>query len=219
MTDSPSGNYPSWATTTMALNSGLDLSESTEASLVFWHRYDTESGYDYCLVEVSTNGGGNWTQVASYSGLLSAWTEVTIDLDAYVGSGDFKVRFTLDSDGYINRDGWYLDDIHVFADQPTGIEDGTVPSMVAVGNHPNPFNPKTNISYAVPGVAPVALAVYDVSGRLVRTLVSVPSHDAGTHSVLWDGRDERGAEVAAGVYFARLTVDARSASSKMVLLK
>ncbi|MFH1866011.1 MAG: M14 family zinc carboxypeptidase [Candidatus Eisenbacteria bacterium] len=219
MTDSPAGNYPSNATTTMTLNSGLDLSGSTEASLVFWHRYDTESGYDFCLVEVSTNGGGNWTQAASYSGLLSDWAEVTIDLDPYLGTSDFKVRFILDSDGWVQKDGWYVDDVHVFADQPTGVDDGTVPSMVAVGNYPNPFNPKTNVRYAVPGAAPVDLAVYDVSGRLVRTLVHVSSHEAGSHSVSWDGRDERGVDVAAGVYFARLTVDARSASSKMVLLK
>ncbi len=219
MTDSPGGDYPNNATTTMTLNSGLDLSESTTAALVFWHRYDTESGYDFCLVEVSTNGGGSWTQVASYSGLLGGWTEVTIDLDSYVGTSDFKVRFILDSDGWVQKDGWYVDDVHVFADQPTGVDDGASPLKLLVGNHPNPFNPTTSVGYAVPRTGSVALSIYDASGRLVRTLVDVPSHDAGRHSVSWDGRDENGAEVAAGVYFARLTVDSESATGKMVLLK
>ncbi|MCK4511038.1 carboxypeptidase regulatory-like domain-containing protein, partial [bacterium] len=219
MTDSPGGNYPNNATTTMALNSGLDLSESTTASLVFWHLYNTESGYDYCLVEVSTNGGGSWTQVASYSGLLSNWTEVTIDLDSYVGTSDFKVRFILDSDGWVQRDGWYVDDIHVFADQPTGVDDGGTPLKLLVGNYPNPFNPTTSVRYTVPRAGPVDLRVYDASGRLVRTLVETASHDAGRHSASWDGRDESGVEVATGVYFVRLTADSQSASSRMVLLK
>ena len=219
MTDSPGGDYPNNATTTMTLNSGLDLSESTTAALVFWHRYDTESGYDFCLVEVSTNGGGSWTQVASYSGSLGGWTEVTIDLDSYVGTSDFKVRFILDSDGWVQKDGWYVDDVHVFADQPTGVDNGASPLKLLVGNHPNPFNPTTSVGYAVPRTGSVALSIYDASGRLVRTLVDVPSHDAGRHSVSWDGRDENGMEVAAGVYFARLTVDSESATGKMVLLK
>jgi hypothetical protein len=219
MTDSPSGNYPNNATTTMALQNPLDLSGATTASLVFWHRYDTESGYDYCLVEVSTNGGGSWTEVASYSGLVPTWREETVDLDAYVGTSAFKVRFVLDSDGWIQKDGWYVDDVHVFADQPTGIGDGTVPGAPAVRNFPNPFNPKTSVQYAVTKAGPVELSVFDVSGRLVRTLVSDDSHDAGVHAVHWDGTDESGAEVAAGVYFARLIADERSASGKMVLLK
>jgi hypothetical protein len=219
MTDSPGGDYPNNATTTMTLNSGLDLSESTTASLVFWHRYDTESGYDLCLVEVSVNGGESWTQVASYSGLQNYWTEVTVDLDPYVGTDDFKVRFILDSDGWVQKDGWYVDDVHVFADQLTGVDDGTVPVRIAVGNYPNPFNPTTSVGYAVPRTGAVDLSIYDASGRLVRTLVEVPSHDAGRHSVSWDGRDENGVEVAAGVYFARLTVDSESATGKMVLLK
>jgi hypothetical protein len=150
---------------------------------------------------------------------MSSWREQTINLDSYVGSSSLKVRFVLESDGYINRDGWYVDDVHVFADQPTGVGDGTVPARAAVANHPNPFNPMTNLRFAVPSAAPVNLAVYDVSGRLVRTLVSVASHDAGVHAVSWDGRDSRGVEVAAGVYFARLLVGEETASGKMVLLK
>jgi len=218
MTDSPSGNYPNNATTTMAMQSSLDLSDSDTASLVFWHRYDTESGYDYCYVEVSTNGGSSWTQVASYSGQQSDWTEETIDLDAYAGTAGFKVRFILDSDGWIQKDGWYVDDVHVFADQPTGVDD-EMALGVRVGNYPNPFNPTTNVAYSVPREGQVFLAVYDVSGRLVRTLVDAPSHGAGGHTVVWDGTDERGAVVAGGVYFARLTVGTESTTSKMVLLK
>lgn len=218
MTDSPSGNYPNGATTTMTLQSSLDLSQSESASLVFWHSYDTESGYDYCLVEVSTNGGGSWTQAASYDGVQSEWVEESIDLSPYVGTSAFKVRFILDSDGWVQRDGWYVDDVHVFADQPTGVEDDAL-ADVRVSNRPNPFGPLTSVRYSVPTDAGVELAVYDVSGRHVRTLVSRATHGAGHHEVPWDGRDDAGRRVAAGVYFARLLVGGESTSAKMVLLR
>ncbi len=220
MTDSPSGDYPNYASTTMTLENALDLSESETASLVFWQHYDTESGYDFCKVEVSTNGGGSWTEVASYSGTLSEWTEETIDLGPYVGTDAFKVRFVLTSDGWVQRDGWYVDDVHVFADQPgTGVTEGELPLAPAVFNHPNPFNPRTTLSYDVPREGRVDLSVYDAAGRRVRTLVAEGSHARGRFTVEWDGRDETGSQVAAGVYFARLSTAERAVSSKMVLLK
>jgi hypothetical protein len=156
--------------------------------------------------------------VASYDGVQSEWTEETIDLTPYVGTSAFKVRFTLDSDGWVQRDGWYVDDVHVFADQPTGVDDAAV-SEVSLGNFPNPFRPTTSVKYSIPNTADVELSIYDVSGRLVRALVSNPSHAAGRYSVPWDGRDNAGRPVAAGVYFARLTVDNDSSASKMVKLK
>lgn len=86
-------------------------------------------------------------------------------------------------------------------------------------NAPNPFNPKTSIRFTVGAeVAEVSLAVYDVAGRLVaRLLEGRPG--VGEHVVTWNGRDDAGRQVASGIYFARLSVDAWSDSRKMVLLK
>ncbi|MBN1886065.1 MAG: VCBS repeat-containing protein [Candidatus Krumholzibacteriota bacterium] len=89
-------------------------------------------------------------------------------------------------------------------------------------NHPNPFNPTTTVSFTVPGGEAdrhnVLLAVYDVRGRLVRTLVSgvVPG---GRHEAIWDGSDNRGSQVASGVYFARFAAAGVKATRKMVLLR
>ncbi len=71
-------------------------------------------------------------------------------------------------------------------------------------NYPNPFNPGTRIEYAAPREADVTLAIYDMIGRKVRTLVS-STVQRGRHLAEWDGRDDRGVEVAAGVYIYRLT--------------
>jgi hypothetical protein len=137
-----------------------------------------------------------------------------------VGTSTFKVRFRLTSDGWIHRDGWYVDDVHVFADEPTGVDDGALSiASPTVSNFPNPFNPRTTVQYGVPKPSSVSLRVYDVSGRLVRTLVDAGAHGAGRYDVGWDGADERGVPVAGGVYFARLTVGEDTASTKLVLLK
>ena len=84
---------------------------------------------------------------------------------------------------------------------------------------PNPFGSATSIDYAVPaGGADVRLSVYDVSGRLVRTLVNEP-RPAGRHTATWDGRDRGGQRAAAGVYFYRMQARDFSQVRKVTLLK
>ncbi len=85
-------------------------------------------------------------------------------------------------------------------------------------NYPNPFNPTTSIAYEVPAPGRVTVAVFDVLGRRVRTLAQGP-HEAGSYRVAWDGRDERGAPVASGVYLYRMTADAFVKTRAMMLLK
>ena len=84
---------------------------------------------------------------------------------------------------------------------------------------PNPFNPETRIDYELPRATRMRLEVFDVSGRLVTTLLSGP-RPAGPASVTWNGRDSRGRAAVSGIYVYRLSVDGgRSLSRKMVLLK
>ncbi len=83
---------------------------------------------------------------------------------------------------------------------------------------PNPFTAATRITYTVPGTAPTLLTVYDAAGRRVRTLVNA-AQSAGTHSVSWDGTDEAGSPVAAGVYFCHLTVGEQTATRQVQLLR
>ena len=85
-------------------------------------------------------------------------------------------------------------------------------------NTPNPFNPITHIRFTVDRDGPVAVRVFDVTGRLVRTLVDRPL-PAGSHAEGWDGRDTRGNVVASGVYYIRLESDRRTLTRKAVLLR
>jgi hypothetical protein len=66
-------------------------------------------------------------------------------------------------------------------------------------NAPNPFNPSTQLRFALDAAGDAALNVYDVQGRLVRAFPAA-GYDAGVHSVVWDGRDFGGRPVASGVY-------------------
>jgi hypothetical protein len=85
-------------------------------------------------------------------------------------------------------------------------------------NHPNPFNPRTTISFTAPEPGHVKLAVYSPDGRLVRTLVD-GSLPAGFKEVSWDGKDAHGVPVSSGVYFYRLETGKQTLARKMVYLK
>lgn len=85
-------------------------------------------------------------------------------------------------------------------------------------NHPNPFNPRTNISYSLPEPGHVSLRIYDLRGLLVRTLVDEP-RSAGEHVEVWRGQDQSGAAVSSGVYFARLVSEHGVLTRKMVLTR
>jgi hypothetical protein len=102
----------------------------------------------------------------------------------------------------------------------SGIGDGGAPAVFALRqNLPNPFNPTTTIVFDVPfDAGHVRLAIYDVAGRLVRTLVD-GDLGPGHKTVVWNGRNQRGQMSASGVYFYRLTGNGFSATKKMVLLK
>ena len=100
-------------------------------------------------------------------------------------------------------------------------ENGQVmPTQFELGaNLPNPFSSVTTIQYSLTAPATVDLAVYDISGRLIRSLTS-GSHTAGTHEVAWDGTTDTGHVVNSGIYFYRLVVDEKQQTvRKMVLLK
>jgi len=93
-----------------------------------------------------------------------------------------------------------------------------VTPVAALSNYPNPFNPSTTIRYTLASPQSVTLAVFDVGGRLVRSLES-GARTAGEHEQRWDGRDNRGRPVASGVYYARLAGETQTLTRKIVLLK
>ena len=86
-------------------------------------------------------------------------------------------------------------------------------------NFPNPFNPSTSLEYALPEPTEVELAIYDVLGQKVQTLVAQQLQNAGYYRLTWDGSDANGHTVSSGIYFYRLTTQNFTQTRKMLLLK
>jgi hypothetical protein len=106
----------------------------------------------------------------------------------------------------------------------TGVKDAGIrlpATPVLQQNYPNPFNPTTTIRFSIEQPDEIRLEIYDLAGRLVRTLIDNENKVAGEHLVLWDGRDDRGKPVGSGVYFYRLFSNGSKRfekTRKMVLL-
>ena len=83
---------------------------------------------------------------------------------------------------------------------------------------PNPFNPRTAIQIDLPVSGQVTLEVYSLSGQVVRRLLHQPL-PAGSHTLFWEGRDDRGRPVAAGMYFCRLTAGGQVIVHKVTLIR
>ena len=92
------------------------------------------------------------------------------------------------------------------------------PAFALHQNRPNPFNPATSIGYETPAPAHVRIAIYDLEGRLVRTIVDRVT-ERGAHVTEWNGTDERGRVVSSGVYFCVLEASGERLTRKLVLLK
>lgn len=85
-------------------------------------------------------------------------------------------------------------------------------------NYPNPFNPETTISYSLKDTEHVTLAIYNLKGELVKTLVD-ETKLPGNHSLVWNGKDNSGHAVSSGIYFCKLSAGKVSDTSKMILMK
>ncbi|MCF7911306.1 MAG: T9SS type A sorting domain-containing protein [Candidatus Cloacimonetes bacterium] len=85
-------------------------------------------------------------------------------------------------------------------------------------NYPNPFNPTTTIEYQIAEKGLVHLDIYNIKGQHVTTLVS-EIQESGKHSVIWQGRDDKGNQLASGIYLTRLRAGRHSSTRKMILLK
>jgi len=114
----------------------------------------------------------------------------------------------------LDRWRWILAD---FDDAPTSAPAGAAAGAFLAQNSPNPFNPSTRIRFGVTQPGRVSLRVFDLRGRMLRSLLS-ERVDAGEHAVDWDGRDDRGRPLPSGTYFCRLVGPDGVQERKMTLV-
>ncbi|MEE9449324.1 MAG: M14 family zinc carboxypeptidase [Ignavibacteriaceae bacterium] len=239
-TDSKNGNYSNNATVTMTLTDAIDISGYTNPRLTFWTKFDIESNWDFGQVDVSTNNGSSWVALEGeytepgvgsfqpngepvYDGVILNWVQENISLANYLSS-EFKVRFQLETDSGLRKDGWYVDDIGILIYTiPTSAQDDavTVTKFELEQNYPNPFNPSTKIKFTIPSnvkreTSNVSLKIYDILGNLVATLVNEESATggAGNYEI-----DFNASNLSSGIYYYRLVMGSFTDTKKMILLK
>ena len=153
----------------------------------------------------------------SYSS--GGWIKSFFDLSDYVDM-DFLIGFDFGSDGSVQYPGWYVKWVKIYGPSVDVAEDGMpVRSAFALENaRPNPFTGMTEIAFSLPEETRADLKVFDASGRLVRTLESGVL-GAGSHVATWDGRDDAGRTVTAGIYFCKLNALDKQAVKKVILMR
>jgi hypothetical protein len=235
------GDYPNMMDTALQ-SPPLCLGENSNLS--FWHRISAEAGSSYPywaedagVVEISTDGGDSWEIISPlfnypcrassgntifldpyqrcYSG-ESDWEFQEFDLSSY--TGPVIIRFHFASNEQYGFGGWFIDDIQISTEVYTGTDTPPADANRMLRARPNPFNPTTSIPFQVAGRSRARLQVFDVRGRLVKTLFD-RSAEPGMYECTWHGKNDRGAVVASGVYLCRLQVGGFQSTQRLVLLR
>ncbi len=221
----------------------LDL--GIDSYLHYWQWINSETSgsypeyaYDGGLLEISVDGGpfmqifpdGGYThrvregstpgpfpaETEIFAGELD-WHEVHCNLGAYAGTA--QIRFRFGTDGADTREGWYVDDVVVdgfFVDMAAIPADESARLFLLQGADPNPFVSRTTLRYQIGASADVSLQVFDLGGRLVRTLVA-GRQEPGLQLVDWDGLDDGARRLPSGVYLTRLQAGTSQATGKVIL--
>jgi 5'-nucleotidase len=157
--------------------------------------------------------GAEFTSLgASYQQALAGY--LTEALSGVITAEDYPQG----GEGRITEGGTVAIDGSHDPEEPVDGNIGPLPQVMLGQNFPNPFNPSTSIQFSLDRDQPVQLAVYDVTGRLVRTLVS-ETRTAGAHSVVWNGTDNGGNPAPSGVYLYRLITAEGIEARTMTLVK
>lgn len=160
--------------------------------------------------------GSRWTPVGS--GLAGGYAPVVADMESTPAGlwicGDFTTAGGRPSVG-IGR--WVGDPDHL-------AEVSAAPPVVPAAGRllkpaqPNPFNPRTELTLALPAAGEASLSIYDARGALVKRLLDAML-EAGEHRLTWDGRDDGGQSLPSGVYFARLRTVGGAETVKLTLVR
>lgn len=229
ITDSPFADYPDNTTSTVTMNSQIDLTEAGYALLQFWGKWEIEQGWDYVQLLISTNNGGSWEALEGqytvtgngnqlegeplYDGFQTQWVEETVDLGQYIGQS-VKFRFLLHSDFNVHEDGFYFDDFSVSTVEvsPVGISDkqGMNEPLVISQPFPNPAN--NSVSFYIDSektISNLNLKIFNATGQEVYSQAVNNSRDKITIPVQdWN----------AGIYYYQLSSpDYRTEAKKLFI--
>lgn len=166
-TDSPNSNYPDGYQAGITLQNPVSLLEGERAFLRFRARWQIESGWDYVQVLLSADGAdfvplcGRYTKPGSgnfqpdgepvYDGAQSDWVMEEIDISEYLGNEEVYIRFEINTDGFVNQDGFYFDDpeIVILTEPLTGASEENVEALSYLRAYPTPFGDQFRVDFSV----------------------------------------------------------------------
>lgn len=139
-------------------------------------------------------------------------TTVDVDYVDHVAGNHYYQLFAMDIHGNLSPAA------QLAPQQTSPVPDGPIAALRLAPNVPNPFNPSTTLRFELPDAGRARVVVFDLAGKLVRTLADGP-YAAGRHEVVWDGRDAAGRDLGSGNYLARVEFAGRSESVRMTLVR
>ena len=219
------------------LTSGVYIFPDTEQLFLSFHYWcSTESSFDGANLELRV--GGDWVvldpvsgyshdsvaalgALPGWSGTIDEWRGAVFDLSDQ--DKDLVIfRFVFASDSAARGSGFFVDDI-AFADDQDTVPVELGPQIPVPGArpeltvHPNPFNPRTRITWRATRPGPTALTIYDTRGRLVRRLLDLDT-EALNGAMTWRGDDDAGHRAPSGVYLVRFSDAAGATTTRRVTL-
>jgi len=126
LADSPGRLYTNATDASATLANGIDLSGAIRPALAFYHHHALETGFDFGMLELATNGGP-WQVAAAYTGSRYPWSREQFDLSPYTTVTNLRIRFRLTTDASVVSDGWSIDSVHI-GDAPLA------PTLVPITN-------------------------------------------------------------------------------------
>jgi len=172
--------------------------------------FDVATSWDAMVIKTDADGNEVWKKTFGGS------DEDMVDGLAETDDGGYLLAcYTRSGDGDVTNqhgrgDSWLVkltDDGERIANQTAS------GSLLELRNYPNPFSTSTTISFSLAQAENVSLKIFDVDGRLIRTLVEDPdpsgrgNMSAGTHELTWDSQNDNGNEVNSGIYFIELKTE------------
>jgi hypothetical protein len=222
------GDYPNNLPARHLTTTAIDCTDLFNVRLAFWRWLGVEApDYDQASISVS-HDGTTWTRVWTNPDEIAdeAWVEQEFDLSAVADDEPtVYVRWTMGptDDGWAFC-GWNIDDIRILAhaegDVPWGGDESiTTPEVLRIESiRPNPTRGETTIRYGLPDASRVTVAVYDLQGRQVATLLD-GMEDRGAHVVVWNSRDADARLVGQGVYLVRIEAGTETQTRPLIVVR
>jgi hypothetical protein len=190
----------------------------------YWKWYSNDQGgapsSDAWRVELSNDGGASWAVVESTYVSTRGWERIVFFTEDIVApSADMRLRFVASDEGDGSLVEAAVDDVRVLdftsvlAAEPLGL-----PRLALSAPAPNPFGAATRFQFALSTAGRASVRVFDVHGRLVRTLAD-GVFTAGRHDLEWNGLDAAGRAAPAGVFFVRLESEFGGAARRVARVK